>query len=74
MKKRIIILAVSIFILVQTCPALLAESAEKSPSFKRVKKLIGERYRIKALLADHDRMQSLPDAKKRLAEYKEKLE
>jgi len=74
MQKRILLSAVSIFICVQAYPAQSAESAEKSPSFKRVKKLIGERYRIKALLADHERMQSLPDAEKRLAEYKEKLE
>jgi len=74
MQKRVLLAAVSIFILVQTCPALLAESAEKSPGFKRVKKLIVERYRIKALLTDHERMQSFPDAEKKLAEYKEKLE
>lgn len=73
-KKRILISAISVLIFVQTCPTQSAEPAEKSPNFKWVKKLIVERYRIKALLADHKRMQSLPDVKKRLAEYKEKLE
>ena len=74
MKKQILISAVSIFIFVQTCPVQSAEPTEKSPNFKRVKKLIVERYKIKALLTDHERMQSLPDANEKLAEYKEKLE
>jgi len=74
MKRQILISAVSVFILGQACLSQSAEPTDKSPNFKRVKKLIVERYRIKALLADHKRMQSLPDANERLAEYKEKLE
>ncbi len=74
MKKQILISVASIFIFAQTCPAQSAKSAEKSPNFKWVKKLLVERYIIKALLTDHERMQSLPDAEKKLAEYKQKLE
>lgn len=74
MQKQILISAVSIFILGQVCLSQSTEPTEKTPNFKRVKKLIGERYQVEALLADHDRMQSLPDAEKKLAGYKEKLE
>jgi hypothetical protein len=74
MQKRILISAVSIFIFVQICPAQSTELTEKSPNFKCVKKLIGELYDIRALLADYERFQALPDANEKLAEYKEKLE
>jgi len=74
MKRQILISAISVLIFVQTCPTQSAEPAEKSPNFKWVKKLLVERYIIKALLTDHERMQSLPDAEKKLAEYKQKLE
>ncbi|UCE99949.1 MAG: hypothetical protein JSV82_02465, partial [Planctomycetota bacterium] len=74
MQKQILISTASIFMLLQVCVAQSTAPTEKSPNFRRVKELIVERYRIKALLTDHERMQSLPDAEKRLAEYKEKLE
>ena len=74
MQKRILISAVSIFIVVQICPAKSTEPTEKSPNFKCVKKLIGELYDIRALLADYERFQALPDTNEKLEEYKEKLE
>lgn len=71
---------VSTLILVQISPARSVVSEKQKANdgaarnHKRIKQLISERFQVKALLADHERMQSLPDAKEKLAEYKEKLE
>ena len=74
MKKQVLISAVLMFVLAQACFAQPAETTEKSQNIKRIKELISQRYQLKALLADHERFQALPDAEEKLAEYKKKLE
>ena len=74
MQKRTLILAAIIFPILQTSSAHSQEPTGKSRDAKDVKELICQRYQIKAMLAEHQRMQNLPDAKEKLAEYKKKLE
>jgi len=80
MKKRILISAVSIFILIQICAAQSGNSGKENTNReavrrkRRIEQLINEREQLKKFLAKHERILDLYEIDQKHDKYVKKLE